>query len=263
MNKPELEDLYLNQKKGITEIGKLKQKCRATVYYWLKKHGIPTAPGRIKGGKHYSPSTEFPKGIHQSPETEFRKGEHPYPSWNKGHTKATDPRLKIHAERVSQKLKGGSHQDAKFSLTKEFYENLYYQDGLNLGAIARLLGCDIKTVHYYFRKYGIPCRERIVAMRMKPSGAERRFMEIIEKYNLPFAYVGDGKLIIDGLCPDFVNTNGRKQLIEIFGTYWHEEGEEEERKRRFVRYGFDTIVIWEPELADEQLVLKKVQGGVV
>lgn len=31
---------------------------------------------------------------------------------------------------------------------------------------------------------------------------------------------------IGGLCPDFVNCNGKKVIIELFGDYWHDLDEE-------------------------------------
>jgi len=45
------------------------------------------------------------------------------------------------------------------------------------------------------------------------------------KENFPneWKYAGDGSLIIRGKCPDFVNVNGRKLIIEVFGDYWHSE----------------------------------------
>lgn len=262
--KKQLIHLYLEEQLSGAQIGEQLSIPAPTIYWALRKFDIPRRRSGPREGISVSPKTQWRPGQHLSPETEFKRGEHLYHSWNKGLTKVTDPRIKAQAEKVSQKLKGGSHQDAKYSFTKEFYEKLYHKDKLSIGGIARLLGCGVNIVHYYLRKYDIPRREQMVAMAIKPSGAERRFMEIIEKYNLPFTYVGDGKLIIDGLCPDFVNTNGRKELIEVFGTYWHQEWQERERKRRFARYGFHTVVIWESELDDEQsLVNKLVQGGIL
>jgi very-short-patch-repair endonuclease len=75
-----------------------------------------------------------------------------------------------------------------------------------------------------------------------------------------------GGVIINGKVPDFVNVNGRKVVIELFGNYWHgpghtgrsEKAEEGRRKSVFKRYGFSTIVIWERELADVKCVTAKI-----
>lgn len=82
----------------------------------------------------------------------------------------------------------------------------------------------------------------------KPTSLEQRFIDIIKQYDIPFRYVGDGQIWINGLCPDFINCNGKKQLIEVFGNYWHQPEDEEQRKRHFARYGFNTLVLWEDDI---------------
>lgn len=67
-------------------------------------------------------------------------------------------------------------------------------------------------------------------------------------------YVGDGQMVIAGKCPDFVNINGQKKIIELFGDYWHRGDDPEDRKRIFSPFGFDTLVIWEHELKKDSLV---------
>lgn len=69
--------------------------------------------------------------------------------------------------------------------------------------------------------------------------------------------MGDGYTWIDGKCPDFLNINGKKQLIELFGTYWHKPEDEEIRRVHFARYGYETIVIWDHEIADLKKELER------
>lgn len=79
-------------------------------------------------------------------------------------------------------------------------------------------------------------------------------------------YVGNGEVIIGGKNPDFVNVNGRKAVVEVFGDYWHSEritgkpAEQEvaDRIAHFAKYGFRCTVIWEREVSDENLVLTKL-----
>jgi len=73
-----------------------------------------------------------------------------------------------------------------------------------------------------------------------------------------YKYVGDGQLIIGGKCPDFANVNGKKKLIEVFGDYWHEGQDPQERIEFFRQYGFDCLVIWESELEDITTVVEKL-----
>jgi G:T-mismatch repair DNA endonuclease (very short patch repair protein) len=85
-----------------------------------------------------------------------------------------------------------------------------------------------------------------------------------------FRYVGDGEVILGGKCPDFININGRKQLVELFGTFWHSEkrkghsNEEEERQRieHFAKFGFKTLIVWENELRAPSLLSEKIMNFV-
>lgn len=96
------------------------------------------------------------------------------------------------------------------------------------------------------------------AIGRKPNKQEKRLLKLIRENNLPFKYVGNGKLVIDSYCPDFVATNGQKRIIELFGDYWHQGENEEERIRLFKQFGFETLVIWEHDLKDEIEVLRRV-----
>ena len=259
ITKDELTELYVNQGLSLLEIAKrfgyANESC---VSYNRDQYGIPArTQGELKIGKHYSPATEWKPG-QVATGRPFKKGVGGGGSgWNTGLTKETDGRVMEQSLKVSQSLKGRTYR-AKFGFTNEFYDKLYNQDKLSIDSIARLIGCNLSTVWYYLKKYGITRRNVHVAHSMKPSGAERRFMDIVDKHKLPFTYVGDGKFTLDGLCPDFINTNGKKQIIEIFGEYWHNEHDEDIRATRFAKYGFDTVVIWESELNDEQAVLNKI-----
>jgi very-short-patch-repair endonuclease len=71
-------------------------------------------------------------------------------------------------------------------------------------------------------------------------------------------YVGDGQLIINGRCPDFVNVNGQKKIIELFGDYWHKGENPKDRIKIFEPFGYQTLVIWERELKDLKLVSDKI-----
>lgn len=61
-------------------------------------------------------------------------------------------------------------------------------------------------------------------------------------------FVGNGQLIIDGKCPDFVNVNGQKKIIELYGERWHREDDPQDRIKAFQPFGYETLVIWVREL---------------
>lgn len=73
-----------------------------------------------------------------------------------------------------------------------------------------------------------------------------------------FKYVGDGEFILAGKCPDYLNINGKKQLIELYGDYWHRGQNPKERIDLFKSYGYSTLVIWESELKDLPKLKEKI-----
>lgn len=115
----------------------------------------------------------------------------------------------------------------------------------------------------YRQKMGLLLKNRL---RKGPNNIETQLIELINTHNLPFKYTGDGSLIINGYCPDFVNTDGKKQLIEVFGDYFHtREGipwhyTELGRIMAYNSLGFKCLVIWEHELENnEELVMEKIK----
>ena len=90
----------------------------------------------------------------------------------------------------------------------------------------------------------------------------RRFVSYSNKiFPNQFKYVGDGKLILNGLNPDFVDTKN-KIIIEHYGTYWHKRPEivkrDKKRIKTYTSYGYKTLVIWEHELKNLMEVAKKL-----
>jgi len=103
-----------------------------------------------------------------------------------------------------------------------------------------------------------------VAMQMKtrhcsPNKTEKRLTELIDANHFPFSYVGDGQFILGGKCPDYIHRGGKKQIIELFGAYWHNILDVGHRVEYFRQYGFSTLIIWEEELKNESKVLKKIK----
>ena len=102
----------------------------------------------------------------------------------------------------------------------------------------------------------------MIGEHKKPNKLEQRLTELIERNGLPFRYVGDWELIAGGKCPDFVGTDGKKLLIELFGNYWHTVKAREtveERVARFREHGYETLVLWEKEMDDEQRIMDRIR----
>lgn len=89
------------------------------------------------------------------------------------------------------------------------------------------------------------------------------FEDICQRNNLPFRYVGDGQLWIGKksvLNPDFIEANGKKIVVEIFGDYWHsplfnrnikKQGTLAYRKKHYKRFKWIPTFIWERDLIRE------------
>ena len=97
----------------------------------------------------------------------------------------------------------------------------------------------------------------------KPNKMETIVMGLLDD-NFPNAwrFVGDGSLIIDRMCPDFVNINGRKLIIEFFGRAWHKSEEETIRIEKFSQFGYRTLVIWSEELKDKEKLVSRISDWV-
>jgi G:T-mismatch repair DNA endonuclease (very short patch repair protein) len=105
-------------------------------------------------------------------------------------------------------------------------------------------------------------RKTMVGEHKKPNKLERRLIELIDRNGLPFKYVGNWEFMVGGKCPDFLHATGEKLLIELFGNYWHTVKAREtveERVERFRKHGFETLVLWEKEMHDEQLIVEKIR----
>ena len=91
------------------------------------------------------------------------------------------------------------------------------------------------------------------SLNLKPNKQEQCLDSFLQK-KLPgeYKYVGDFSFILGGKNPDFMNTNGKKKLIELYGSYWHKDDNPQDRIDFFKGYGFDTLIIWEKELEDEK-----------
>jgi len=101
------------------------------------------------------------------------------------------------------------------------------------------------------------------AFDKKPNNSEIELDNILQQ-TCPgaFKYTGNGGLIIDGKCPDFTHVI-KPKLIELYGDYWHEGDDPQERIAYFKKCGYDTLIIWEYELWDElEDVVKKVLGFI-
>lgn len=116
-------------------------------------------------------------------------------------------------------------------------------------------------------------KKLLKAIVKKPNKVEKKIIRVIRRHNLPFQYVGDGKKIIGGKCPDFISIDGSKRIIEAFGRVFHDPREsfredipyhqtEEGTRQHYAKYGYDVIVVWDDEVMGtkgEEIVLERLE----
>ena len=93
------------------------------------------------------------------------------------------------------------------------------------------------------------CKKWFKAHSVLPNKLELRVQRWLNKmFPNEYKYVGDFQTFIGGKCPDFMNVNGQKKLIEVFGDYWHQDDDPQKRIDHFSEYGFKTLVLWESDI---------------
>ncbi len=188
-------------------------------------------------------------------------------------------------------------------LDKTELGHLYINQQLSLHDISKLKGFSPSGIRGSLLRYGIPIRKKDeavstikyknkqrqssllrwlnpeyrdkvfkaqrIGMNIKPNKPEMALMNILDNlYPREWEYTGDGSFIMGGLNPDFVNVNGKKQVIELFGDYYHNpELRKVDYKRTelgrimiFNSYGYKTLVVWEHELKNRELLIKRLQA---
>jgi len=190
--------------KGKQRSEKTKQKIRETL---LKQRDIISQ--RMKGNKH---------GLgHKLSEEAKRK----LSELNKGrkHTEETKKKL---SKIIKQQYTDGKRD--RYATTKKAREKV------------KQLMSNPEIKEKWIKRMRLGCNH-------KPTSLEKKFIEIIKKYNLPLRYVGDGKCWIESKNPDFI---GDHLIVEVATPYkeWHPDGWFEEREKIFKKYGYKTLVFW-------------------
>ncbi len=107
----------------------------------------------------------------------------------------------------------------------------------------------------------------VMATQRQPNQGEQ-FLDTLLNKHFPgeWKYTGDGKdgTQIGGRIPDWLNVNGRKAVVELFGEPWHLEPSRtfEATKKHYEKYGFICIIIWYRELrtkASRQSLIVELQ----
>lgn len=182
--------------------------------------------------------------------------------WNKGLIKETDERIARSAQKISQthkRRKRPKRIGKKISKIKRekgpsqlVMENIRKVGKANKG----------KKYKKYTKKKLTKEHIKNAMKRRIPTSLEDKFMGIIDKYNLPYVYTGDGSFILDNCNPDFINVDGKKIAVEVYCRFYKQLGDrsiEDWKKKRinvFKKYGWELFFFDEIALNKEENVLK-------
>ena len=104
------------------------------------------------------------------------------------------------------------------------------------------------------------------AVAERPNKWELKLLDILNDLAPnEWKYVGDGSFIINGKNPDFINVNGKKLLIELYGEFWHQGHDPKERIDCFKPFGYDTMIIWCSELNKKnyEITLERIKEFIL
>lgn len=238
---------------------------------WNK--GLTKADPRVR--KYCFNSGSIRTGEHRSLATEFKKGQKMPWATEKNRKINANPKTREKHRVISKKLCQDPTYIAKISHNKEMRQYLSELQGKRMRnpAIRRRLSemtkkqmADPKIREHLSQlakgRLADPEYRRKVLLSRRPTDIEQIVIDIISKYNLPYKYTGNGSFLIGRLNPDFVNINGKKIAIDVFGDRWHEPSEVPERTAIFAEYGWTLIIIWGHEVKElsESKLLSKMRN---
>lgn len=252
VSKPELEALYIDQRLSAKSIGRQFGYSSPAVFRALRRYGITVRNcGRdMKGSKNpcYGKpvSMERRKKTADSVRRAWDQGRcKPMPKGSIGHPHTIESRKKIGLAQTKFFAEHPERRRQVSNAMKEKWCDPDIRDKLILGSISARVD--------------------------KPNKLESRVIKIMEEYHLPYRYCGDGSVIVGFLKPDFVNIDGQKKLIEVFGNAYHDPKKaivkirphslENNRKKIFHNYGFDTLVLWEDDIkkSSDETVAERIR----
>lgn len=117
----------------------------------------------------------------------------------------------------------------------------------------------MSNAHKKLWKDPVYATKQMKAQGVSPNKQELFLNNLLQKwFPNEWKFVGDGKMWINGKCPDFIHKE-KKLLIEYFGEHWHPGGKEEELARvKLFEPDYRTLVIRDYELKDVDKLREKI-----
>lgn len=191
-------------------------------------------------------------------------------SWNKGLTKEIDDRIAQSAQKIGQAHKGRKRP----KYIGEKISKIKKEKGSSQLVIEnmRKVGRLNKGTHWSKERREKVKGKKLTKQHIKnamkrriPTSLEDKFMGIVDKYNLPYVYTGDGSFILDNCNPDFINIDGKKIAVEVYCRFYKQLGDrsiEDWKKKRiniFKKYGWELFFFDEIALNKEKNILKVLE----
>lgn len=144
-----------------------------------------------------------------------------------------------------------------------------YKVGWSKRAIARYMSVDESVIALRLKILGVETRPPL--SNYAPNGAELALAKIIQEENLPYKFVGNGEVWIGSHCPDFININGGKKVVELLGRAFHDPNYKykisdirlgaipENIIFHYRLFGYQTLIVWEEELEVESALVQKLR----
>ena len=286
IDKKLLYKLYIEDKKNEIDIAKTLGVSRPTVYHYLKKFNI-SKKDRIKPAllyklyvKERKSCSKISRVIGYSCRTIYRR----FKEFN-------IPRSRINRVKIDKDLlyklyiekKKSGYEIAK--ILDISYQSIYYY--LKKFNIPRRSASEVNRGKHYSQRKSRKCyhpktefkkgihyspktefkkghketpeirekriRNSLKACHHKPNKKEKELYSMLQ-FLFPNEYsinVNGEIMILGNKVPDFVNTNGQKKVIELYGDYWHRNDKEEDRINYFKKFGYNTLIVWEHELKNK------------
>lgn len=190
------------------------------------------------------------------------------PSWARGLTKETSPKLAAMAE----KLKGHKNPSLGEWNRSHNSENNSRKKGLPLSDETKEKMSRSHKLQWQNPKYrASQLRALMRGLKKRPTKPEQILNNVVTKHFPQFRYNGNLNegVVLASLIPDFVNVNGKKEIIEVFGDYFHSpevvgsrwQGSELGKIMAYNSVGYHCLVIWEHELKEstEEDIVRKIE----
>ena len=191
----------------------------------------------------------------------WNKGLHTGPSWNKGLTKETNDSVARIAAKARGRKQSKEHIE-KIQCKRRGIYKASAETRLRHSEAMKRSWRNPKSGHRRMshRKMSLAAKKRVEGKLWgqwlvwgKKNYLERR-VEIALNILYPkdFKYCGDKSVCIGRKFPDFINVNGRKEVVEVFGDTVHGPSftgrrrcdEVRQKKSHYKKWGFNCAVLW-------------------